>query len=81
MQRRLVYILRTARCFCSTYPRYPHLSRKRRTAAQTSNRIDLARERFETAIAVFLEHRSYAATITLAEAAELVLGQAQRRTV
>ncbi|MBJ9689102.1 MULTISPECIES: hypothetical protein [Burkholderia] len=60
--------------------RYPHLSRKRRTAAQTCNRIDLARERFETAIAVFLEHRSYAATITLAEAAELVLGQAQRRT-
>ncbi|KAF1038637.1 hypothetical protein BLA23254_07278 [Burkholderia lata] len=60
--------------------RYSHLSRKRRTPAQTGNRIDLASERLETAIAVFLEHRSYAATITLVEAAELLLGQAQRRT-
>ncbi|CAB3974203.1 hypothetical protein BCO9919_06154 [Burkholderia cenocepacia] len=54
--------------------RYPHLSLLRRAATQTCNRIDLARERLETVIAVFLEHRSCAATITLAEAAALVLG-------
>lgn len=46
---------------------------------QNCNRIDLAHEQLETAIVVFLERRSFAATITLAAAAELVLGQALRR--
>ncbi|WP_126223543.1 hypothetical protein [Burkholderia ambifaria] len=48
--------------------------------AHTCNRVELAHEQLETAIAVFLERRSYAATITLAAAAELVLGQSLRRT-
>jgi len=47
--------------------------------AKTCNRIDLAHEQLETAIAVFLERRCYAATITLAANAERVLGQALRR--
>jgi hypothetical protein len=31
--------------------------------AQTCNRIDLAREQLETAIAVFIEHQRFAAAI------------------
>ncbi|MCA8494017.1 hypothetical protein [Burkholderia arboris] len=45
---------------------------------QTCNRVDLAREQLETAITVFLERQSYAAVITLASAAERVMGQALR---
>lgn len=47
---------------------------------QTCNRTDLAVDQLETAISIFLERRSFAAAITLASAAELVLGQAVRRT-
>ncbi|RQR65650.1 hypothetical protein DIE18_04160 [Burkholderia sp. Bp9125] len=48
-------------------------------AAQNCNRVDLAHEQLEIGIAVFLERRSFAATITLAATAERVLGQALRR--
>ncbi|MBN3761156.1 hypothetical protein [Burkholderia sp. Ac-20365] len=43
------------------------------------NRVDLAFEQLEAAIRLFLDDKSYAAVITLAGAAERVLGQALRR--
>jgi len=46
--------------------------------SQTCNRIDLAREQLESALVLFLEHRSFASAITLSGAAERVLGQALR---
>ena len=47
--------------------------------AQTCNRIDLAREQLETAIAVFIEHQRFAAAIPWPAPLERVLGQALRR--
>lgn len=46
--------------------------------AQHCNRIALAHEQLETAITLFLEHGSFASVITLAGAAERVMGQALR---
>ena len=45
---------------------------------QTCNRVDLAFEQLEVAIRLFLDDKSYAAVITLASAAERVMGQALR---
>jgi hypothetical protein len=44
--------------------------------SQTCNRIDLAREQLEMALVAFLERHRFASAITLASAAERVLGQA-----
>jgi hypothetical protein len=46
--------------------------------AQHCNRIALAHEQLETAITLFLEHGSFASVITLAGAADRVMGQALR---
>lgn len=46
--------------------------------AQTCNRIDLALEQMELAITLFLDAKSFASVITLASAAERVMGQALR---
>lgn len=46
--------------------------------SQTCNRIDLAHEQLEMAIVAFLELERFASAITLASAAERVLGQALR---
>jgi hypothetical protein len=46
--------------------------------SQTCNHIDLAREELEMAIVAFLERHRFASAITLASAAERVLGQALR---
>ena len=46
--------------------------------AQTCHRIDLAREQLEMALDAFLERQRFASAITLASAAERVLGQALR---
>jgi hypothetical protein len=48
-------------------------------AKQTCNRIDLAIEQLEDALALFLDHQRHASAITLAGTAERVLGQALRR--
>ncbi|OUL90473.1 hypothetical protein [Paraburkholderia hospita] len=45
---------------------------------QTCHRIDLAREQLEMALDAFLERHRFASAITLASAAERVLGQALR---
>lgn len=45
-------------------------------AEQTYNRVDLAVEQLEIALIMFLEKQSYVATLTLAGAAEEVLGNA-----
>lgn len=47
--------------------------------SQTCHRIDLALEQLEMALDAFLERHRFASAITLASAAELVLGQALRR--
>ena len=44
--------------------------------SQTCHRIDLAREHLEMALDAFLERHRFASAITLASAAERVLGQA-----
>jgi hypothetical protein len=44
-------------------------------AEHTYRRIDLAKEQLEVALSLFLDQRSYAAAITLAGAAEEVLGK------
>ncbi|WP_341313518.1 hypothetical protein WN982_19385 [Paraburkholderia sp. IMGN_8] len=46
--------------------------------SQTCNRIDLAHEQLEMALDAFLERHRFASAITLASAAERVLGQALR---
>jgi hypothetical protein len=46
--------------------------------SQTCNRINLAREQLEMALDAFLERHRFASAITLASAAERVLGQALR---
>ena len=46
--------------------------------SQTCNRIDLAREQLEMALVAFLERHRFASAITLASAAERVLGEALR---
>ncbi|WP_434660746.1 hypothetical protein P5W99_11010 [Paraburkholderia sp. A3BS-1L] len=46
--------------------------------AQTCNRLNLAREQLEMALDAFLERQRFASAITLASAAERVLGQALR---
>ncbi|MCX4176795.1 MULTISPECIES: hypothetical protein [Paraburkholderia] len=48
--------------------------------AQSCNRIDLALEQLELAITLFLDGKSFASVITLASAAERVLGQALRHS-
>jgi hypothetical protein len=47
--------------------------------SQTCHRIDLAREQLEMALVAFLERHRFASAITLASAAERVLGQALRQ--
>lgn len=47
--------------------------------SQTCNRVDLAREQLEMAIDALLGRQRFASAITLASAAERVLGQALRR--
>jgi hypothetical protein len=46
--------------------------------SQTCHRIDLAREQLEMALDAFLQRHRFASAITLASAAERVLGQALR---
>jgi hypothetical protein len=46
--------------------------------SQTCNRIDLAHEQLEMALDAFLQRHRFASAITLASAAERVLGQALR---
>jgi hypothetical protein len=46
--------------------------------SQTCNRIDLALEQLEMALVAFLERHRFASAITLASAAERVLGEALR---
>ncbi|MPW18173.1 hypothetical protein GCT13_14940 [Paraburkholderia sp. CNPSo 3157] len=48
--------------------------------SQTCNRVDLAREQLEMALDAFLERHRFASAITLASAAERVLGQALRQS-
>ncbi|MEW8030258.1 MAG: hypothetical protein AB2754_19700 [Candidatus Thiodiazotropha endolucinida] len=43
---------------------------------ETYSRIDLAKEQLEVALALFLDHASYAPAITLAGAAEEIFGKA-----
>jgi hypothetical protein len=45
---------------------------------QRCNRIELAHEQLELAVTLFLDAKSYASVITLASAAERVMGQALR---
>jgi hypothetical protein len=47
--------------------------------SQTCHRIDLAREQLEMALDAFLERHRFASAITLASAAERVMGQALRQ--
>ncbi|WP_186025013.1 MULTISPECIES: hypothetical protein [Burkholderia] len=47
--------------------------------AQTYHRIDLALEQLDAALMLFLEHRAFPAVITLAAAAEEVLGKEVNR--
>jgi hypothetical protein len=46
---------------------------------QTYSRIDLAKEQLEAALSLFLDHASYASSITLAGAAEEIFGKALTR--
>ena len=43
---------------------------------QTYNRVDLAREMLEVALSLFLKRKSFASALTLAGAAEAILGRA-----
>lgn len=45
---------------------------------ETLNKIDLAIEQLETALFLFLEHKNYVSALTLAGAAEEILGKAAK---
>jgi hypothetical protein len=47
--------------------------------SQTCHRVDLAREQLEMALVAFVERHRFASAITLASAAERVLGEALRQ--